>query len=98
MRVVGSDRCVQEAITTMRMSAKGLPKNSLLSIVIPQSEGGSREVEERVIHHAPASCYAEASERPTPPIVQCRKMKSQKEKAKEMAPPKTGPPKGRKKG
>lgn len=52
-------------------------------------EGG--EAEERVSHRS------EVSERSMPPIVQRGKTKSQKAKIKEAAPPKTGPPRGRKK-
>jgi len=52
-------------------------------------EGG--ETEER------ASRRSDVSERSIPSIVQRGKTKSQKAKDKEAAPPKTGPPRGRKK-
>ena len=54
-------------------------------------------MEERVSHCEWDSHCAEASEQPTPPIVHCRKIRSQKAKAEETAPPETGPLKGREK-
>ena len=59
-----------------------------------ESEGGGK-AEERFNHCEQVSHHGEASEQPTPPIVQCRKMRSQKAKAEEMVPPKARPPQGR---
>lgn len=59
------------------------------------TEGG--EAEEQVNERERTNRRVDVSARPTPPIVRRGKTKSQQAKGKEKAPPKSGPPKGRKK-
>jgi len=61
------------------------------------SEDEGEEVEERAKERERISRRNEVSERSAPPIVQRGKTRNQKAKGKEAAPPKTGPPRGRKK-
>ena len=63
----------------------------------PSESDEGEEVEDRVNERERTSRRIEAFERPTPPIVQRGKTRSQKAKGKEAALPKTGPPRGRKK-
>lgn len=63
----------------------------------PSEDGEGQEAEEQVNERERPSRRADVSERLTLPIVKRGKTKGQQGKGKEKAPPKTGPPRGKKK-